>query len=132
MSSNGYRKNFSAIHTVVGPETAIKGEINSQESIRIEGVFEGIIRAQGEIFVGEGATVKAQIFGRRVVVAGEVTGNVEAINGLEITGTSRVYGDVIGDRLIIDEGAVYKGNVKMDIVTSKKAYEDELKAKIGK
>ena len=69
---------------------------------------------------------------RRVVVAGEVTGNVEAINGLEITGTGRVYGDVIGDRLIIDEGAVYKGNVKMDIVTSKKAYEDELKAKIGK
>lgn len=127
-SKNG-KKDFSAIHTVVGSETSIKGTIDAQESLRIEGVFEGVINAQGDVYIGEGATVKAEIHGRRVIVAGEVHGNIEAIHGLEIASTGRLYGDITGDRLIVDEGAVYKGSVKMDVITSKKFYEAEVAAK---
>ena len=117
--------NSNAIYTVIGPDASIKGTIDSQESLRIEGKFEGTINSQGEVYVGEGAVINADIYGRRVIVAGEVKGQIEAINGLEITGTGRVYGDITGDRLIVDEGAVYKGNVNMDIITSKKKYEEE-------
>jgi cytoskeletal protein CcmA (bactofilin family) len=115
----------SIITTIIGSDASLKGTIDSQESLRIEGAFEGTINSKGEIFVGEGAVVNADIYGRRVVVAGEVRGMIEAVNGLEITGTGRVYGDITGDRLIVDEGAVYKGNVNMDIITSKKKYEEE-------
>ncbi|MFC1483220.1 polymer-forming cytoskeletal protein [Candidatus Margulisiibacteriota bacterium] len=114
------KKHLSAIHTIIGAETAFKGTITSQESVRIDGSFEGKINSQGEVYIGESAQVKADVFGKRVIVAGEVTGSVEAINGLEITGTGRVYGDIVGDRLIIDEGAVYKGSVSMDIITSRR------------
>lgn len=118
-------KDFSGVYTVIGTETTIKGTIDAQESLRIEGVFEGAINAQGDVYVGEGATVKAKIHGRRVVIAGETHGNIEALNGLEILSTGRVYGDITGDRLIVDEGAIYKGNVKMDIITSRRSYDAE-------
>lgn len=117
--------NNSAITTIIGPDANVKGTIDTQESLRVEGTFEGTLNSKGEIYIGEGAVVNADIYGRRVVVAGEVRGMIEAINGLEITGTGRVYGDITGDRLIVDEGAVYKGNVNMDIITSKKKYEEE-------
>jgi cytoskeletal protein CcmA (bactofilin family) len=120
-----FKANNSAITTIIGSDASLKGTIDSQESLRIEGTFEGTINSKGEVFVGEGAVVNADIYGRRVVVAGEVRGLIEAVNGLEITGTGRVYGDITGDRLIVDEGAVYKGNVNMDIITSKKKYEEE-------
>lgn len=127
-----FMKSAGTIYTVIGPDASIKGTIDSQESLRIEGTFEGKINSQGEVFVGEGAVVNADIYGRRVIVAGEVKGLIEAINGLEITGTGRVYGDITGDRLIVDEGAVYKGNVNMDIITSKRKYEEEKFGRAGR
>lgn len=126
------KRNSSGISTILGPDTSIKGTIDSQESMRIEGNFEGTINSQGEVYVGEGAVVNADVFGKRIIVAGELKGTIEAINGLEITGTGRVYGDITGDRLIVDEGAVYKGNVNMDIITSKKKYEEEKLGRSGR
>lgn len=124
------RKN--TIYTILGPDTSFNGVLDSQESIRIEGSFEGKIISQGDVYVSEGAIVNADIFSRRVIVSGEVKGSIEAINGLEITSTGRVYGDITGDRLIIDEGAVYKGGVNMDIITSKRKYEEEMLGRTSK
>jgi len=119
------RRDISGIYTILGPDTSFKGVLDAQESLRIEGNFEGTINSQGEVYIGEGSVVNADVYGKRVIVSGELKGTIEAINGLEITGTGRVYGDITGDRLIVDEGAVYKGNVNMDIITSKKKYEEE-------
>jgi cytoskeletal protein CcmA (bactofilin family) len=127
-----YHSDGGVVHSILGSETSFRGTIDTQESIRIEGSFEGQINSQGEVYVGEGSVVKANIYARRVIVSGEVNGSVEAINGLEITSTGRVYGDITGDRLIIDEGAVYKGNVSMDVITSKRSYEEEKLGKQGR
>lgn len=124
---NGGRQSFdsSTVHTVIGEESELKGTLDTQGAVRIEGSFEGQLNAQGEVFIGEKARVKANIFGKRVVISGEVTGNIEALSGLEITSTGKVYGDITGDRLIVDEGAVYKGKVNMDVISSKSTYEEE-------
>jgi cytoskeletal protein CcmA (bactofilin family) len=127
-----FKSDGGMIHTILGHETSFRGTIDSQESIRVEGSFEGQINSQGEVYIGENSVVKANIYGRRVIVAGEVNGSVEAINGLEITASGRVYGDITGDRLIIDEGAVYKGSVSMDVITSKRSFEEEKFGKPGK
>jgi cytoskeletal protein CcmA (bactofilin family) len=131
MSKNN-KRTISGIYSILGPDTSFKGILDTQESIRIEGNFEGTINSQGEVFIGEGAVVNADVYGKRVIVSGELKGTIEAINGLEITGTDRVYGDITGDRLIVDEGAVYKGNVNMDIITSKKKYEEENLGRSGR
>ena len=107
------------VTTVIGEDTDFKGSLTTQGSVRIEGNFEGQLHAQGEVYVGTNSKVKAEIFGKKVVVAGEVTGAIEAIAGLEITSTGKVYGDITGDRLTVDEGAIYKGRVNMDVITAK-------------
>ncbi|MBH37727.1 cell shape determination protein CcmA [bacterium] len=111
------------VNTVVGEDTSVKGILHSQRSIRIEGVFEGEINSQGEIYIGQKSKVKASLFAKDVIVAGEVIGNIEAIKSLQILKTGRVYGDIAGDELKIDEGGVYKGKVNMDIISAKNAYE---------
>ncbi|MCP4050309.1 MAG: polymer-forming cytoskeletal protein [bacterium] len=114
------------VNTVIGSETFFKGSLQTQRSIRIEGGFEGEINSQGEVYIGENSRVKANVFAKRIIIAGEITGNVEAIGGLHICKTGKVYGDITGDQLIIEEGAVYRGKVNMDIISSKNAYEGNL------
>ena len=115
--------NADLINTIVGEESEVKGTLHSQGSIRIDGNFEGEIIAQGEVYLGVNSYVKASIFGQKVIIAGEVHGNVEAVKGLKIAKTGKVYGDITGDRLIVEEGGIYKGKVNMDIISSKNLYE---------
>ena len=115
-----YHFEEGAVDTLIGEQAKIEGTLHSQGSIRIEGRIKGEINAQGEVLVGEKSHIEASIFARRVIVAGEVKGNIEVVNGLEIVSTGKVYGDITGDRLTIEEGAVYKGNVNMDIIAPKK------------
>jgi cytoskeletal protein CcmA (bactofilin family) len=118
--------NSSLVSTVIGEETTIKGIIHTQRSIRIEGTVEGEINSQGEVHIGEKSQVKANIVGKTVIVSGEVIGNIEAIKGLQICKTGKVYGNISGDQLHIEEGGIYKGKVNMDIISSKNIYEGEL------
>lgn len=114
----------SGITTLIGKGTEFKGTIDTQGSVRVEGFIEGKINAQGDIFIAQESIVKADIIGKKIVVAGDLTGTVEALSGLEITQTGKVVGDVTGTQLIISEGAVYKGKVNMDIISSKSVYDE--------
>ena len=120
--------NTEIVNTVIGEDSSIKGSIHSQQSIRIDGIFEGEINSQGEIFIGVNSHVNANIFGKHIVVAGEVVGNIEAIKSLQITKTGKVYGNIAGDQLLIEEGGIYKGNVNMDIISSKNSYSEDIKS----
>lgn len=118
--------NTDLVNTIVGEDCEFKGSIHSQQSVRLEGHLEGEINSQGEVFIGVKSKVKANIIAKRVIISGEVIGNIEALNGLEIRKTGRVYGDITGNRLIIEEGAIYKGKVNMDVISSKNLYEGKL------
>jgi cytoskeletal protein CcmA (bactofilin family) len=113
------------VNTIVGEDSYFKGSLNTQRSIRIDGVFEGDIHCQGQVIVGEGSKVTASIVAKQVVVSGEVNGSIEAISGLYISKTGRVYGDISGDQLTIEEGAIYRGRVNMDVISAKNEYEGE-------
>jgi len=117
------------VQTVIGEHTRVVGSIDTQSSLRVEGSVEGSIHSQGEVFIGSGSVTKANIVGKTVIVAGEVIGDIEAINGLQILKTGKVYGDISGDHLFIEEGAIYKGKVNMDVISSKNAYEGSVQLK---
>jgi len=114
------------VDTIIGKDTKLQGYIHSQGTIRIDGTVEGEINSQGDVYIGETSHIKANIFAKRVIVAGEVIGNIEAVHDLEICSTGKVYGNITGDRLMIDEGAIYKGKVNMDVISSKNIYEGDL------
>ena len=117
--------NTENVNLIVGPESNIKGLIHSQGSIRIEGTIEGEIVSQGEVFIGESSVCKATISANRVVIAGQVIGDVEAVKGIKICATGKVEGNITGDRLIVEEGGIYKGKVNMDVISSRNLYEGQ-------
>jgi len=118
--------NNDIISTYIGKGTDFKGTIHTQGSLHIEGNMEGEIHSQGEVFIGESSKVRSNIIAKHIVISGEVIGNVEALKGLEITKRGRLYGNITGDQLTIEEGAIYKGRVNMDVISSQNVYEGHL------
>jgi cytoskeletal protein CcmA (bactofilin family) len=105
--------NENKVVTIIGPGTRVKGEINSQGTIRIEGIVEGQVQSSDTIVVQENGKVKADVIGGQVVISGEVHGNVFAHERLEITEQAKVYGDITSPRISIAEGVVFEGKCTM-------------------
>ncbi|MCX5725627.1 MAG: polymer-forming cytoskeletal protein [Candidatus Saganbacteria bacterium] len=128
MVNIGKRKpiDYGVVGSIIGEDAEFKGEINTKGSVRVSGLFEGKINAAGDVLVSDGSKIMGNIVGGRVVVSGDVSGNIFVSEGLEITKTGRVYGDITGIRLIVDEGAIYKGKVNMEVKSSKGLVEKEI------
>jgi cytoskeletal protein CcmA (bactofilin family) len=101
------------VETVIGANVIIKGTFISQGSIRIDGLVEGAIEAKGNVIVGEGARVVANITAYHVSVAGQVKGSISASGRLEITSKGRVWGDIVAASLAVDEGGVLSGRSQL-------------------
>ena len=98
---------------VIGSKTTVKGEISGDEDVLVEGTVEGQIRINKDLRVGPGGTVKATIDAQSVVVSGEVIGDCHAANRVEIQASGRLTGNIRAPRVVIAEGAVFKGNSDM-------------------
>jgi cytoskeletal protein CcmA (bactofilin family) len=126
MQFNQQKFSNELINTIIGPETSIKGALHSQRSMQIDGTVEGEINCQGDVYIGEKSIIKANIIARSVTVSGEVFGNIETLKGLSISKTGKVYGNITGDQLNVEEGGIYRGKVNMDVISSKSPYEGDL------
>ncbi|MEK9658059.1 MAG: polymer-forming cytoskeletal protein [bacterium] len=111
------------VSSIVGEDTRFVGNLNTESSVRIEGSFEGNIFSQGDVYIGAQSHVKGGIIAKMIYISGEVIGNIEALKGITISNTGRVYGDIKGDHLNIEEGGLYKGKVLMDVLSSENRYE---------
>ena len=103
----------SAAACVIGPKTQLKGEIGGSEPVLVEGVVEGTIRITGPLRIGPGGKVKATVSAQSVVVAGELVGDCQATERVEIEATGRVTGNIRSPRVVIVEGATFRGNSDM-------------------
>jgi cytoskeletal protein CcmA (bactofilin family) len=110
------KKIFSqgAVDTFVGEKAKIKGEIVSSGSVSINGYFEGKISADGEVIVATEGKIVGSIIGGVVVVSGKVDGNIIGSERIEIIKTGKVHGDLSGGKIIIEDGALYSGRVKVE------------------
>ena len=99
--------------TVVGDGASIEGTIRSERSIRVRGAVQGEIESKQRVVVEESARVAARITGEQVMVLGEVNGSIECSGRLEIASSARVTGEVSAATLVIQEGAVVEGNLRM-------------------
>ena len=99
--------------TVITRTTNLEGTLKSDSTVRIYGVFEGVIETAGTLIIGKAARVAANISAQHVGVAGMVKGNIAAIGRVEILSGGRVYGDIIAASLRIEEGAFFTGQSLM-------------------
>jgi len=93
----------------------VVGQIFSREDLFVDGEVEGTVEAlEHKLTVGPNGTVKAATKAREVVVLGSVQGNVEATEKIEIRKDAKLVGDIKTARIIIEDGAYFKGSI--DIV----------------
>jgi cytoskeletal protein CcmA (bactofilin family) len=99
---------------VIGKSVVIKGDIQSQEPLTIEGQVEGKIESGNHLLtVAAGAIVRANILGSNVEVRGRVEGEVEAEERVCIRKDAEFVGDIHASTLVIEEGAYIKGNIEL-------------------
>lgn len=99
--------------TVLGANTAFKGDIKSRANVRIDGQFEGDVQVDGNLLVGETARVHANVQAKSEVrIAGAVRGDVSAYK-VHLSRTGRVWGDITTNFLVTEEGAFIEGKINM-------------------
>ena len=101
------------LDTIIGSKTVFEGVLLSNESVCVEGTVKGKIECKGNIVVGSGGKVKADIIAENAVIGGQVQGNIKVKRKLEITSTGRVKGDIETSSLTIGEGVVFVGSCHM-------------------
>lgn len=101
------------VNTVIGKDTHFKGSIRAKGLIRIDGEMEGDVTTQGDVVIGESGRVALELKARNIAVAGRFEGALEAEGKLEIRSTGIVIGNIKTNGLLVDDGAVFSGNVEM-------------------
>ena len=97
--------------TIIGADAKFKGELSFDKGVRIEGAFDGHITSKGVLHVAECAKVTANIEASNVKVEGECKGNLVVSEKLHLLPTAKMEGDLRTNRLEINDGAIFIGNV---------------------
>lgn len=102
------------INSIIGENARFHGEFSLQGSLRIDGEFSGKIVTEGKVLVGPSGHVKTSIQALKVIVAGKVDGNITALESVHLLSSANVTGDIISANLVIDDGVVFEGRVKIN------------------
>lgn len=101
---------------VIGKGIRIKGTLRGGEDLTVEGRVEGTISlAQNHLVLERSAAIEAQIDAKNITVQGEVRGNMEASDRVEVCSEARVQGDIKAPRLVMQEGARFRGLIDMKV-----------------
>ena len=96
----------------LGKSLVIKGEVTGSESLYIDGRVEGSINLPGNrVTVGRNGVVSANISAREIVVLGKVRGNMTASDRVDIRAEGSLTGDIVAQRISIEDGAYFKGGI---------------------
>jgi cytoskeletal protein CcmA (bactofilin family) len=90
--------------------TELKGELNFKGSFRIEGYFQGKIFSDSMLIIGEKGKVEADIKVGQLIINGEIRGNLQGKDRIEVHNRGRVYGTLVTPRLVVEEGAFLEAN----------------------
>ena len=113
MFGKGKSHSVDKIEAVIGPAASFNGYLKCDGSVRIDGLCEGSIETAGNVIIGEGAKIVADITAENVSVSGAVKGSITARGRLEILSTGRVWADLAVTSFLIDEGGFFRGGITM-------------------
>ena len=102
-----------AIDTMIGAGSFIRGEVTSKGTVRIDGTFEGRVRADW-VIVGESGVIMGAVACRGMIVGGKVEGTAHAGELVDIKTTGAFSGDIYSPRLAVSEGGLFEGHSYMN------------------
>jgi cytoskeletal protein CcmA (bactofilin family) len=104
----------------IGRSVMVKGELSGSEDLFIDGTVEGTIELRGNrLTIGPHGLVKANVNAKDVTVQGKLEGNIQASERAELKKTAVAVGDIVTQRVSIEEGAYFKGKVDVQREASK-------------
>jgi len=99
----------------IGQSIHIKGELTGNEDLTIEGKVEGkVFLKDHNLTIGANGKLVAEVQAKTVMVLGEVTGNITADDKVEVAATGTMRGDIQAPRVVLADGAKFKGAIDMD------------------
>lgn len=100
---------------VIGPKITFKGELTGEEDLLIQGTVEGSIDLKGnQLIIGEQGTVRANLMAKIIIIEGTVEGDLIGQERIEIKASSNVKGNLIADRVTLEDGAQFRGSIDME------------------
>ncbi len=100
---------------VIGPSILIKGDLTGEEDLIIQGRIEGKVDfKQNRVTVAKNGRVKADVYGKLVMVEGEVEGKLFGQDQIIVRSSGTVRGNLSAPRVLIEDGARFKGSIDMD------------------
>jgi cytoskeletal protein CcmA (bactofilin family) len=101
------------IHSYVGSNTTIKGNLECSENFLVEGTVEGNLNSRGTIVLGKDSVVRGEVRAREVAVSGIVVGTIRCSNRLEIFQSAKIIGTIQAPVMKMEPGALVNGRVLM-------------------
>ena len=106
----------SSTGATIGPSIFIKGDLSGEEDLVIEGRVEGKIDLkQNNVTVGKNGRVRADVFGKVVIIEGEVDGNVFAREQAILRQAGAIRGNITAPRVVLEDGSRFKGSIDMEV-----------------
>ncbi len=99
--------------TIIGESILINGNLNGDEDLTVRGRVEGTLTLTKTLVVEPTGVVKAEVQVKNCIISGAVVGNVTATESVEITKEGRMVGDISSPRVIIVDGATFRGRIDM-------------------
>jgi len=99
---------------LIGRGARFEGKLTFEGTVRIDAVFIGTIVTNDVLVVGEAAHIDAKITCGTIVIHGEVSGNIQAKNGVEIRQSAKLRGDIDTPSLVVEKGALFQGACHME------------------
>jgi len=102
-----------ATTTAIGPTIVIKGKLKSDEDLIVKGRIDAEISSSKALYIENSGVIKANVRVKSVRVSGVLVGNINAEDKVEIAPDGRVVGDLMAPRIVISDGAAFRGRIDM-------------------
>lgn len=100
--------------STIGRGTTVRGNVQADGDLDIQGRVEGSVAVKGELIIGDGALIRSDVTGRRVIVRGAVAGNISGEEAVVLEEGARVVGNLVAPRVGIRPGALLRGSVSTE------------------
>ena len=103
----------------LGKNVTVKGQIFAREDLTIDGEVEGTVECQEHrLTIGPNARVQAGLKAREIIIHGSIQGNVDATDKIDIKKEAKLVGDIKTSRIVIEDGAYFKGSIDIQRETA--------------
>jgi cytoskeletal protein CcmA (bactofilin family) len=96
--------------------TIVKGDISTQNDIRIDGTLEGTLETKGKLVIGQTGAIKGEVICQNADIFGEMQGNIKVGELLSLKSGAKFTGEIVTGKLSIEPGAMFTGNCNMGAV----------------